>query len=105
MKRSKLFPGIKVSKNPGLFFVEYWKRDQDEPGWTLDSMRSGGSATWAKLCAKDQLRSAKVVATKYTYYRDMGRADYCVVRCPDGSMFSVEPDCDIVPSVGELGYW
>lgn len=103
MKRSKLFPGTKVSRNSGLYLLEYWKKDSN--GWTLDSTRSGGSKRWAELVAKDLLKP--VVCTKYTYHRDMGRADYIKVIKADFSekTYTIDPEATIVPSVGELGYW
>lgn len=103
MKKSKLFPGTNISKNPGLFFVEYWKRDPS--GWELDHMRSGGSMKWAELCAKSLLKP--IYPTKYTYWEDLRKADHCVVYKADGTgrRITINPETIIVPSVGELGYW
>ncbi len=103
MKRSKLFPGTKISRNPGLIIAEYWKKDPD--GWTLAWTRSGGSVAWVKLLAADTLKH--VVTTRYNYHRDMGRADYIRYIPADGSDEAkfIEPEVIIVPSVGELGYW
>ncbi len=104
MKKSKLFPDTKISKNPGLIIAEYWKRDPD--GWTLAWTRSGGrSESWVKALAKDTLKP--VTTTSYNYHRDMGRADYIRYIPADGSDEAkfIEPEAIIVPSVGELGYW
>jgi hypothetical protein len=113
MKRPKLFNGAKVNRNTGLWFVEYWKRIPNvNDGWELDHMRSGGSEKWAELCAADILKGKTVVTTRDNYHRDTARADFCTIGKLNGrgnrgnwrNSRNIDPECVIVPSVGELGW-
>lgn len=93
------------TKKNNLTTLEFWTRDPDEPGWILDHIRTGSNLRWAELCATDLLATHKIYETRYNVNRALGRAPYCVARTPDGKRTSFDPKVEIVPSVGELGYW
>ena len=87
-----------------MYQVEFFSRVAPHT-WEVTETRRVGTLRAAELCAESMLRPHRVVTTQYNVGRDMGRAPFCRIA-PMGKRGErdIEPECVIVPSVGELGW-
>lgn len=92
-----------------LIRATHYVRDAYEPCFMVRDSRVFGSERAAELWAKSLLETT--VTTRGCYHRDVARAPYVRIGTVDSNGYDeqliryIEPKVELVPSVGELGYW
>jgi hypothetical protein len=102
-----------------MYQVTYWKRDPDQRCHLATDRRTVGTLKAARLFAADRLEPLQT--TRALWHDILGRADHVSIydmrgvardkrdARPDegGPVYvdTISPEVDLVPSVGELGYW
>jgi hypothetical protein len=85
-----------------VIIAKFYKRSHFNPCFEVYETRRFGNAKVARLWAQSKLPA--ISATTYTYHRDIGRADFVELYRDGKRIETVEPECRIVASVGELGW-
>lgn len=86
-----------------------WVRDLTDGAWSPMLIGSFRSHVRAERCVRNSLtKRYRVITTRGCYHRDVARANYGEVRNakrPELCGETINAPVEIVPSVGELGYW
>ncbi len=88
-----------------MYIAKFWKRPDCHIDFELVAEKRFGTEFAARIWANRQLKDCTVVTTRDNYHRDMGRAASVSIYRGEEYIETVLPDYELVPSVGELGYW